>query len=52
MLMLSIALLCGCGSTDTCEGIDTSQAPDRSTVSGNYITYYWGSCYKTYQVKE
>jgi hypothetical protein len=51
LLELLVALLCGCGNIDTCDGVDTSQAPDRSTVNGNYITFYWGSCQKTYQVR-
>lgn len=51
ILVLFVALLYGCGDIDTCDGVDTSQAPDRSTVNGNYITFYWGSCQKTYQVK-
>lgn len=48
---LLVAVLCGCGGGDPCEGVDTSQAPDSSNVSGNNITYYWGSCSRTYQFK-
>lgn len=51
ILALGVVLLCGCGSADTCDGVDTSQAPDRSYVHGNYITYYWGNCQKTYQTR-
>lgn len=46
-----VCLMCGCGGGDPCEGVDTSQAPDSSSVSGNNITYYWGSCSRTYQFK-
>lgn len=48
MLLLVAAMMSGCGSGNSCDGVDTSQAPTRITHSSSTTTYYWGDCSRTY----
>ena len=50
VLIVTIPLvLTGCGSEDSCVGVDTSQAPDSIIRGAASDTYYWGNgCSKTY----
>jgi hypothetical protein len=48
VLILVVAMLPGCGSGNSCEGVDTSQAPTSISHSSSSTTYYWGDCSRTY----
>jgi hypothetical protein len=51
MLLLLLLSLASCGSGNSCEGVDTSQMPDKITHSGAWYTYYWGdTCSKQVQL--
>ena len=53
MLLLVVAVVApfsGCGSGDSCEGVDTSQAPTSIYRSNTSVTYYWGDCSRTYLI--
>lgn len=50
--ILVLATLTACGDmTNSCEGVDTSQAPDHISYSNQGTTYTWGNCSKTYEGK-
>jgi hypothetical protein len=49
LLVVICVALTGCGDmTNSCEGVDTSQAPTNITYSNQGTTYTWGNCSKTY----
>jgi|GEM_PF-2741901 len=50
-LLLIIAMLAGCGSGNSCEGVDTSQAPTSISYSSSGTIYYWGDCSRVYPSK-
>lgn len=50
-LLLVIAMLAGCGSDNSCEGVDTSQAPASISHTSSSIIYYWGDCSRVYPNK-
>lgn len=41
-LLLIVAMLSGCGSGNSCEGVDTSQAPTSISHTSSSTIYYWG----------
>jgi hypothetical protein len=51
MLLMVGAMISGCGSGNSCEGVDTSQAPTSISHSSSSTTYYWGDCSRTYPNK-
>jgi uncharacterized protein YceK len=51
MLLLVVAIMSGCGNVNSCEGVDTSQAPTSISHSSTYTTYYWGDCSRVYPNK-
>lgn len=49
IIILIAYSLSACGDmTNSCEGVDTSRAPDRIEYGSNGTTYVWGNCSKTY----
>jgi len=48
MLLLVVAMMSGCGNGNSCEGVDTSQAPSSISRGSSSTTYYWGDCSRTY----
>jgi hypothetical protein len=40
MQSLLVAMISGCGNGNSCEGVDTSQAPTSISHSSTYTTYY------------
>lgn len=47
ILLLVVIMVSGCGS-NSCEGVDTSQAPTSISRGSSTTTYYWGDCSRTY----
>ena len=50
-LLLVVAMLAGCGSGNSCEGVDTSQAPTSISYTSSSTIYYWGDCSRFYPNK-
>lgn len=48
IFILVVTMLSGCGSGNSCEGVDTSQAPTSISRGSSMTTYYWGDCSQTY----
>lgn len=51
LLLVVVVVMSGCGSGNSCEGVDTSQAPMRISHSSSSTQYYWGGCSRTYPDK-
>lgn len=48
-LGILLLVLSGCGDgSSSCEGVDTSQAPDSILTGPAGTTYRWGNCTRTY----
>ncbi len=50
-LLLVVSMLAGCGSGNSCEGVDTSQAPTSISHTSSGTIYYWGDCSRVYPNK-
>jgi len=51
IVILVVAMISGCGSGNSCEGVDTSQASTNISHGSSSTTYYWGDCSRTYPDK-
>jgi len=44
LIVIMSLMLMSCGYDESCEDVDTSQAPDKVIEGPAGVTYYWGGC--------